>query len=329
MVAPGCAGPDGLPYLGASTVQVWASATNNRNAATQVGSSATGVFLHSGLATSQTRYYWIRPVDVSGQIGSYYPVSSTGGVVGTTQSEVPPAGSVGTIQIAAGAVTATQVADGAITTPKLTANCVTSATVAADAIYANAIQANAVTAGKIAAGSISADRIDANGISANQIKTGTLNANIVTVTNLNASAITAGTLTVANIVSTSNISAQSVTESWSSSGTSLNFTPIGGGTVIIMAVTSYSRTSPVNTTDYISCNLTYDGGSVLAKTLRPVCVGVSAGPVAVLALEGHLSFLYYIPGLVAGVGHTIGLNTVSTIGYSQEATFITSLLVKR
>lgn len=238
VLTPGCSGPDGLPYLSASTVQVWASATNNRNAATQVGSSATGVFLHSGLATAQTRYYWIRPVDASGQIGAYYPVSATGGVVGTTQSEVPPAGSVGTTQIAAGAVTATQVADGAITTPKLTANCVTAANVAANAIFANAIQANAVTAGKIAAASISADRIDANGISANQIKTGTLDASLITVANLNASNITAGTLTANRIavLDASNLAVGSATNITATQGLLHSFNSSGGKHLILATI---------------------------------------------------------------------------------------------
>ena len=237
---------------------MWASATNNRNSATQVGSSATGIFLDSGLTTSQTRYYWIRPVDASGQIGAYYPVSLTNGIVGTTQSEIPPDDSVGTTQIAANAVTGTKVADGAITTSKLTALCVTAANIAANSISANAIQANAVTAahiaansisanaiqsnavtaGKIAAASISADRIDANGISANQIKTGTLDAGLITVTNLNANNITAGTLTANRIavLDSSNLVVGAATNITSTSAATHTFTSAGGSHLIIASI---------------------------------------------------------------------------------------------
>jgi hypothetical protein len=64
--------------------EVWASATNDRTAATLITITGDNTFVHSGLSTGTTRYYWVRSVDTSGNFSGYYPSSSTAGVVGTT-----------------------------------------------------------------------------------------------------------------------------------------------------------------------------------------------------------------------------------------------------
>lgn len=327
--APGCSGPGGLPYLGAATVQVWASATNNRNAATQVGSSATGLFLHSGLGVLETRYYWVRPVDASGQIGAYYPVSSTAGILGTTQSEVPPAGSVGTTQIAADAVTTTQIANDAITTPKLTVGCVTAVNVAANSIYANAIQANAVTAGKIAAASIASDRIDANGISANHIKTGTLNAGLITVTNLNADSITAGTLTANRIavLDSANLAVGAATRITSTAGLTHSFT-VGASGASVLVLATVSTTSPALTTaaPTVIVELYIDGALAQSRTIFGFVYAVSGGTPYSL-INGSATMAYSI--LLAAGSHTVNLNLASGSPFTTVAPYIITFESRR
>lgn len=325
-LTPGCSGPGGLPYLGISTVEVWASATNQRASAVKLGVSPSGIYVHSGLSTSQTYYYWVRPVDASGQLGSYFPVSATSGIVGTTQNEVPPAGSVGTTQIAPNAVTNTQIADGSISTPKIQTNSITSDRIAANAVQANAIAANAVTAGKIAAdavtsstiaanavtagkiaaGSIAADRIDANGISASQIKTGTLNASLITVTNLNASSITAGTLTADRIavLDAANLMVGSATNITSTQGLTHTFNSSGGSHLII---------STVNITSGVVTNIPFPQATVqlyldsVLQASRVVFgyVGSVSGSNFFTALGGTALLVIHVP-LPAGP-HTLQL----------------------
>ncbi|MBX3536427.1 MAG: hypothetical protein KF735_02215 [Chelatococcus sp.] len=96
---------DCLFYLNLQKVEIWASSTNNRGAATKVGETSTSTLPHGGLGVSATRYYWARAVDNSGLIGEWYPLSATAGIVATTSNQVPPNGSVGEPQLGNGAVT--------------------------------------------------------------------------------------------------------------------------------------------------------------------------------------------------------------------------------
>ncbi len=328
-IAPGCSGPNGLPYLGAANVEVWASNTNNRNAASYVGASATGLFIHGGLATSQTKYYWIRPVDASGQVGSYYPSSSTAGVVGTTQNEVPPAGSVGPTQIAPDAVTTTAIADGSISTPKLIAGAVDATKISANAVIANAIAANAVTAGKIAAGSISSDRIDVNGISANHIKTGTLNAGLITVTNLNANSITAGILTANRIavLDSDNLAAFCATRITSTAGQTHNFT-VGAGGASVLILATVSTTSPALTTaaPVVFVELYIDGALAQSRPIYGFVYAV-AGGIPYSQINGAATMAYSI--LLAAGSHTVNLNLASGSPFTAVAPYIITFESRR
>lgn len=59
-------------------VEVWAASTAVLGAATKVGESAFGSFVHSNLSTNATWYYWIRTADEYGQFSAYVgPVSAT------------------------------------------------------------------------------------------------------------------------------------------------------------------------------------------------------------------------------------------------------------
>lgn len=64
--------------------EIWASLTNDRTAAVQAGVTRDGKFRHEGLGNAATRYYWARTVNVFGESSAWYPVSATGGVLGST-----------------------------------------------------------------------------------------------------------------------------------------------------------------------------------------------------------------------------------------------------
>lgn len=74
---------NGLPYRSLEAVEVWAATTNDRSSATKIGEGRTD-FTHIYLPVETFFYYWIRPRDVEGSYGDWYPSGSTSGVVGGT-----------------------------------------------------------------------------------------------------------------------------------------------------------------------------------------------------------------------------------------------------
>jgi hypothetical protein len=72
----------GLPYKQLKAVELWASATNNRDSATKVAEGITSAgYVYSGFAK---RYHWIRARDQEGEYGEWYPSSSIGGAVASS-----------------------------------------------------------------------------------------------------------------------------------------------------------------------------------------------------------------------------------------------------
>lgn len=65
--------------------EVWESSTNDRSTAALLTATSGNSAFRSGLGLNATRYYWVRSKDSSGNLSAWNPVSSTGGVVGTTQ----------------------------------------------------------------------------------------------------------------------------------------------------------------------------------------------------------------------------------------------------
>ena len=59
--------------------EVWTSGLNDRSTAGVIGQGSYS-FEHTGFVANQRAYYWIRPVDTSGNIGPFHPVSATAGV---------------------------------------------------------------------------------------------------------------------------------------------------------------------------------------------------------------------------------------------------------
>lgn len=77
--------PDGLPYLQKDVIEVWSSATNNRDVSSQIGEQpAANSFLHSGIDRGASFYYWIRARNRASPplFGDWFPASSTAGIHG-------------------------------------------------------------------------------------------------------------------------------------------------------------------------------------------------------------------------------------------------------
>jgi hypothetical protein len=62
--------------------QVWSAPTNDLSLASPIGSGSFSAE-HQGLGANDTRYYWVRAVDRSGNAGEFYPATPFAGVVGT------------------------------------------------------------------------------------------------------------------------------------------------------------------------------------------------------------------------------------------------------
>lgn len=66
-------------------VEVWVSTTNDRALATLLATVTNNYFLHTGLASNTTRYYWARSKNIHGRTdGAWTPSSSTAGISATT-----------------------------------------------------------------------------------------------------------------------------------------------------------------------------------------------------------------------------------------------------
>lgn len=76
---------DALQNATLFAVEVWSSTTNNRASATLLTTVTNNYYLHTGLASGLTRYYWVRAKNTYGRTdGAWTPVSSTAGVSATT-----------------------------------------------------------------------------------------------------------------------------------------------------------------------------------------------------------------------------------------------------
>jgi hypothetical protein len=66
--------------------EVWEHTSNDRTGATKLTEVSANRLARSGLAGGATRYYWVRNLDTTGNLSTWYPVSSTGGISATTGS---------------------------------------------------------------------------------------------------------------------------------------------------------------------------------------------------------------------------------------------------
>jgi hypothetical protein len=196
------------------STEIWENTVDNRGTASRIATadavhSAPGGFARPGLSTGVSRYYWVRCVDTSGNVG---PFNGTAGTLVTTASlsipdfpsSIKPVGRGSSLPTAStydgdtfylttdqklyrknstntGWIVTTQTTDlnGQITTSQITAGAITTALIAAGAITATQIAANTITASQIAAASISADRLSVASLSAISANIGTVTAGII------------------------------------------------------------------------------------------------------------------------------------------------------
>lgn len=145
-----------------ASVEIWAHTANNRASATLLATLMDDTFVHSGLATGQTRYYWLRAKDYSGNVSTWYPVSATGGLSATTSQTVTADYqdlSIVNAKIANLAVDTGKIADAAITNAKIVNATIEAAKIKDANITTAKIADLAVTFAKIADATITSAKI--------------------------------------------------------------------------------------------------------------------------------------------------------------------------
>lgn len=143
--------PNFLPYLRVQHVEIHSATSNNRALATKIADGAIPQHAHTGLATSETRYYWARAIDQSNNVWDWFPVSATGGVSATTSNTDIPAGSVGNTELGAGAVTSDKMTIGSLSSISANIGTVTAGTLNASVSYLGSVAASQISAGSLSA----------------------------------------------------------------------------------------------------------------------------------------------------------------------------------
>ena len=67
--------------------QVWEASINDRASASQVAALKGNALQRSGFSAAAVRYYWVRHVDTSGNVSTWYPSGATSGVSGTAGAD--------------------------------------------------------------------------------------------------------------------------------------------------------------------------------------------------------------------------------------------------
>ena len=156
-----------------SYVEIYRSTSSISSSSTKIAETASDYYIDAPLAGNATFYYWVKSVDLSGNISGFSaPASATTSLI--ESSDIP-----------SDTITETMILDDSISTAKIKANAISANELAADSVTAGKIEAGAITAAKIAADAITSDKISVNDLSAVSADMGT---------------ITGGTLTLGNIV---------------------------------------------------------------------------------------------------------------------------------
>ena len=191
--------------------EIWESADNMLAHASRIGLVNSTHYVRPGLNLNDTRYYWIRAQDTSGNFSSYL------GPVSTTTLGVDSADITGTIvanTIAANSITASNLVSGLnlvqVVSSIGSANPATSSVAYetssakiyrwngsawTTAVAGSDITANSVTASQIAGGTITAAQIQAGGITGTNIAGGTITGSNIAGLTITAANLAAGTIT--------------------------------------------------------------------------------------------------------------------------------------
>ena len=211
------------------TVQIWESTNNNIGNATLIGTSAGNSFYRGNLGISQTKYYWVRAEDTSGNFSSYAgPVNATTTFIDDDAFEtgirslfedqglyaiedvasLPSTGATGqqvfnradgklyrwngtAWELVIAAVEAADI-DGAITNAQIAAIAASKIT---GEITETQISDDAVTAPKIEAGAVVAGKIATDAVTASTIAAGAVTANKIATNAVTADSILAESIT--------------------------------------------------------------------------------------------------------------------------------------
>lgn len=147
-----------VAYRNHAYVEVWRSLTNNLSTAARLGTTTADVYADATGTPNTTYYYWVRAVNIEGNIGPFHAVLGAAGTLAPlVDDEVPP-------QFIKRAMIALAAID--------------------DALIAN------LSAAKVTFGEMSGDRISANTLHGDKITTNTLHgdkiiANTVTAAKIN------------------------------------------------------------------------------------------------------------------------------------------------
>lgn len=141
--------------LDLDSYQIWEATNNNFANAQLVGSSAKSPFTRNDLEANNVRYYWVKAVDKSGNIGPFNSANGTVATVGMLFTNDVPNQliethmvknfAIGTAQIANSAIGTAQINDLAVGTAQIGNLAVGSLKIAGDAVITDKILDDAVT----------------------------------------------------------------------------------------------------------------------------------------------------------------------------------------
>lgn len=218
-------------------VEIWENTSNTTAGATLAGISSGNTFQRTNLGLSQTRWYFLKSVDYSGNKSTF-----TSGVSATTTflddadfangiyslftsqglyairdvTSLPPSGAftgekifnrtdgklyewTGTAwRLVVAAVNAPDIS-GKLQTAQIATSAITADLIAAAAITETKIDSNAITTAKIAAGAITTAKLAAGAVTANEIAANSITSAKIVAGTIQASDIATGTITATQI----------------------------------------------------------------------------------------------------------------------------------
>ncbi len=296
-------------------VAIYGGITNNRASSSKLGETSSSYFTHV-TTSSATWYYWVIGLDSKDrQVGTWNPVSPTGGLQATarltTELELV-AGAVTAAKIAVDAIKEVHIDDGVITAAKIAVNAITEVKIAqgaitaaktaiaginpsSGAITANTVAANWVYAGQVAAiqisaGTLNAGVVYAGTIAANKITSGTLAAGVVYAGTIAADNITSGTL-ASNVIYAGTIAANKIT-----SGT-LASNVIYAGTIAADKINAGSLASNVIYTGTLSANQ-INAGTLTASRISAGTISGSGGSIKMFESSLPSFYVYSSTGIL-------------------------------
>lgn len=199
-------------------VEVYEGTSTNFGGAVSIGFTSGNTFVRTGLGNAQTRYYWVRSQDHSGNNSAFIgPVNATTFLVeetDLTQSLIDTINAAGVTPV--NSLPATGDFEGQIvflltdnTLYRWTGSAwskelytgiengsVTETKIANDSISTPKLQTNSVTANQISAGAVTTDKLVAGAVVANKIAAGAVTADKINVSELSAITANLGTIQV-------------------------------------------------------------------------------------------------------------------------------------